>query len=374
MSHADMITPFSASVGRNCLHWALTNTQSALRAATLNVPALQPTPLLKRSLQTTPCATIASISEQCPSRGGFQSLGRDDLQHSSLPRLRGIHSQPYWGKSVFLSPASSSSSLFSPTPQCHGGTAAAHASGRNSQPSTQSRCSSSDSASTSSRSADESVEPPSESGVRVAVGSIHLIMGPMFAGKTTALLARMQDAVSAGKKIALVKSGIDVRYGLTDVVSHDGTRMPCLAVNTLQDFRTTIGDAEYDELEVIGIDEAQFFSDLDAFCRQAADRDHKELVVAGLDGDFKRRKFGQLLDLVPTADSIVKLSATCELCKQPASFTLRTTEETETQVVGGADKYMPVCRKHWVEGTYAIKMARTFLRRSKVGEPAPAAK
>jgi thymidine kinase len=61
----------------------------------------------------------------------------------------------------------------------------------------------------------------------------------------------------------------------------------------------------------------------------------------------------------------VKLSAICELCQQPASFTLRTTEETETQVVGGADKYMPVCRKHWVEGSYAVEVARTFLQRKE---------
>lgn len=190
-----MITPFSAGVGRKCLHWALTNTQSMVRATALNVPALQPTLLLNISLQTTPCAAIASTSEQILTRGGFQSLGREDLQSR---RLRGVHSQSCSAISVFPSLASSSSSLFSSPTRCPGGTAVACARDPF-EALHQKRCSSSDSASTSSRSDDESVEPPVENGVRVAVGSIHLIMGPMFAGKTTALLARMQDAVSSGK-------------------------------------------------------------------------------------------------------------------------------------------------------------------------------
>ncbi|TQE02472.1 hypothetical protein C1H46_011880 [Malus baccata] len=115
------------------------------------------------------------------------------------------------------------------------------------------------------------------------------------------------------------------------------------------------------ELDVIGIDEAQFFEDLYDFCSEAADRDGKKVIVAGLDGDYLRRKFGSVLDVVPLADSVTKLTARCELCGKRAFFTLRKTEEMQTELIGGADVYMPVCRQHYVAGQVAIEAARVVL-------------
>nr|XP_018678880.1 PREDICTED: thymidine kinase-like isoform X1 [Musa acuminata subsp. malaccensis] len=197
---------------------------------------------------------------------------------------------------------------------------------------------------------------------RSPFGEIHVILGPMFAGKTTALLRRMQDEVDCGSRsVAMVKSDRDTRYGLDSVVTHDGMKMPCFALSELSSFRDKLGTEAYDKLNVIGIDEAQFFEDLYDFCCNAADHDGKIVVVAGLDGDYLRKSFGSVLDIVPLADSVTKLTAWCEICGRRAFFTLRKTNETLTELIGGADVYMPVCREHYVDGQVAIEATRTIL-------------
>ncbi|CAL4931819.1 unnamed protein product [Urochloa decumbens] len=192
-------------------------------------------------------------------------------------------------------------------------------------------------------------------------GEIHVIVGPMFAGKTTALLRRVQAEVGSGRTVALIKSDKDNRYGLDSVVTHDGTKMECWALSELSNFHEKLGMEAYDKVDVIGIDEAQFFDDLYDFCCKAADRDGKIVVVAGLDGDYKRKKFGSVLDIVPLADSVTKLTARCELCGRRAFFTLRKTQETKTELIGGADVYMPVCRQHYMDGQVVIEATRVVL-------------
>ncbi|NP_001296781.1 thymidine kinase [Zea mays] len=209
---------------------------------------------------------------------------------------------------------------------------------------------------------------PSRVGGRAAMevraaqsGEIHVIVGPMFAGKTTALLRRVQAEAGNGRSVALIKSDKDNRYGLDSVVTHDGTKMACWALSELSSFHDKLGIEAYNKVDVIGIDEAQFFDDLYDFCCKAADRDGKIVVVAGLDGDYKRRKFGSILDIVPLADSVTKLTARCELCGRRAFFTLRKTQETKTELIGGADVYMPVCRQHYMDGQIVIEATRIVL-------------
>nr|ACU23150.1 unknown [Glycine max] len=184
-------------------------------------------------------------------------------------------------------------------------------------------------------------------------GEVHVIVGPMFAGKTTALLCRIESELNAAKNVVLLKSSKDTRYAIDSVVTHDGIKFPCRALPDLLSFREKHGDDAYQKLDVIGIDEAQFFEDLYEFCCKAADEDGKTVIVAGLDGDYLRRSFGSVLHIIPLADSVTKLTARCELCGKRAFFTLRKTEQRETELIGGADLYMPVCRLHYLNSQVA---------------------
>ncbi|KAJ1422768.1 Thymidine kinase [Sesbania bispinosa] len=188
-------------------------------------------------------------------------------------------------------------------------------------------------------------------------GEIHLFVGPMFAGKTTSLLRRIKSEVDNGRNVAMLKSSKDTRYAIDSVVTHDGIKFPCWALPDLLSFRENYGDEAYQKLDVIGIDEAQFFDDLYEFCCKAADDDGKIVIVAGLDGDYLRRSFGSVLHIIPLADTVTKLTARCELCGKRAFFTLRKTEETQTELIGGADVYMPVCRYHYLKSQVVMDAA-----------------
>ncbi|KAI7733385.1 hypothetical protein M8C21_033682 [Ambrosia artemisiifolia] len=177
----------------------------------------------------------------------------------------------------------------------------------------------------------------------------------MFAGKTTALLRRIKSEATNGRNIAMIKSNKDTRYAIDSVVTHDGTKYPCWALPDLLSFKQNLGEAAYGKVDVIGIDEAQFFDDLYEFCCKAADLDGKIVIVAGLDGDYLRRNFGPVLDIVPLADTVTKLTARCELCGKKAHFTFRKTNDTKTELIGGADMYMPVCRQHYVNNGHMVK-------------------
>ncbi|XP_020518872.1 pentatricopeptide repeat-containing protein At4g16470 [Amborella trichopoda] len=170
------------------------------------------------------------------------------------------------------------------------------------------------------------------------------------------------------ESVAVIKSDKDNRYGLNSIVTHDGEKMSCWAMADLLTFKTKLGFDAYSKLDVIGIDEAQFFGDLYDFCRMAADYDGKTLIVAGLDGDYLRKSFGSMLDIIPLADSVTKLTASCELCGKKAFFTLRKTGDTQKELIGGADIYMPVCRQHYVSGQVVIEAARNVLESQQIQE------
>ncbi|KAK3001764.1 hypothetical protein RJ639_021529 [Escallonia herrerae] len=185
------------------------------------------------------------------------------------------------------------------------------------------------------------------------------------------------------RSVAIIKSNKDTRYGLDSVVTHDGEKLPCWPLADLSSFRQKIGLHAYNKLDVIGIDEAQFFGDLHDFCSKAADVDGKTVIVAGLDGDYLRDnvilKFCHLMVLPRLqeelwfrtrynshCDSVTKLSARCELCGKQALFTLRKTQETERELIAGADVYMPVCRKHYVSGQVVKEATRIVLETEHV--------
>lgn len=180
------------------------------------------------------------------------------------------------------------------------------------------------------------------------VGSVHLILGPMFAGKTTRLLERvkqLEESVSAN--VLLLKSDKDTRYAKDKVVTHDGRGRECFLVKSLEleVVVKTVGERKWNECDVVAVDEAQFLTNLYEFCRVAADEHDKIVLVAGLNGDFKRETFGEVQETLPLCDSVTKLTAKCK-CGRPALFSKRIVNVGDGQeLVGGADKYLPACRR-----------------------------
>jgi len=159
-------------------------------------------------------------------------------------------------------------------------------------------------------------------------------------------LKRAREQVDQGKSVLLVKSSVDGRYSASEVVTHTGDRQACVVVETLGQL---VGDPRLEAADVVAIDEAQFFGDLAEFVVHAADVRRKLVLVAGLSGDFRRRPFGQMGELVSLADSLDTLAAECAMCGGPARFTVRLTGGSDVTEVGGAERYQPVCRGHYRE-------------------------
>ncbi|KAI4832697.1 hypothetical protein KUCAC02_015652 [Chaenocephalus aceratus] len=174
---------------------------------------------------------------------------------------------------------------------------------------------------------------------RKARGQIQIIFGPMFSGKSTELLRRVRRFQIAQYNCLVIKYAKDTRYSDTGVATHDKNIMEAVPANRLGDLRPQALQAC-----VIGIDEGQFFTDTVEFCEEMANLG-KIVIVAALDGTFQRKPFGNILNLIPLAESVVKLHAVCMQCYKEAAYTKRIGAEKEVEVIGGTDKYQAVCRK-----------------------------
>ena len=185
--------------------------------------------------------------------------------------------------------------------------------------------------------------------------SLELIIGPMFAGKSSAVLQRIRRANVINRKVFIVTSIIDTRYDAKggSVYTHDkeSVRANSLGVNKLDDIFKL---GEFHHADLIIIEEAQFFNGLYDIVRGTVEVFRKDVIVVGLDGDSDRRPFGEILQLIPLADRITRLTALCKKCADGTEgiFTLLNSEEEAEKkgqiYVGGADKYMAVCRKHYL--------------------------
>ena len=195
---------------------------------------------------------------------------------------------------------------------------------------------------------DDDDDDETETSTQKGVGSVHLILGPMFAGKTTHLLDRVRRLEeSAAANVLLLKSDKDTRYARNKVVTHDGRGRECFPVTSLEVdvVVNAVGEKKWRECDVVAVDEAQFLTNLYEFCRVAADEHDKIVLVAGLNGDFKRETFGEVQETLPLCDSVTKLTAKCK-CGRPALFSKRIVNAGDGQeLVGGADKYLPACRR-----------------------------
>ena len=141
----------------------------------------------------------------------------------------------------------------------------------------------------------------------------------------------------------IVKYAKDVRYDEEGIATHCGMKIPATVSTTkLEEITNNILKEDYD---VIGIDEGQFFPDVVTWAEKMANLG-KVVVVAALDGTFQRKPFGNILSLIPLAEEVTKLKAVCMNCFDEAAFSKRITSDDEgkVEVIGGADKYMAVCR------------------------------
>ncbi len=178
-------------------------------------------------------------------------------------------------------------------------------------------------------------------------GCLTVVCGSMYAGKSEELIRRARRALYAKLKVQVFKPEIDRRFDEAKVVSHMGVRHDAVPVTGVEDLRAAIED----DTDVICIEEAQFFdSTLVDLCVDLADSG-RQVVVAGLDQDFRRRPFGPMPELLAVADEVVKLRAICMKCGQAASHTYRTVDgrpahwDDPIVLVGATESYEARCRR-----------------------------
>jgi len=170
-------------------------------------------------------------------------------------------------------------------------------------------------------------------------GSIEVICGSMFSGKTEELIRRLRRAQIARLKVEIFKPRTDNRFHETDVVSHDANSIPSTPVDNSSAILLLGSD-----VQVVGIDEAQFFDEeLPNVCNMLANRGVR-VIVAGLDMDFKGKPFGPMPALMAIAESVTKVHAVCVKCGNPALYSYRLVSNADTVLLGEKESYEPRCR------------------------------
>ena len=188
--------------------------------------------------------------------------------------------------------------------------------------------------------------------------SLHIIIGPMFAGKSTYLINTIQslldnsisikDKKQTLESILIINHSSDKRYSSkSEICTHDNKKMSSLSLNKLEEVFTNT-EISIDNKIYIIIDEGQFFNDLYESVKILLIKYKKKIYIGGLDGDYKQEQFhtSRLFDLIPYATTITKLTAKCVECNDIAPFTKRIVNYGEQILVGGADSYKPVCLNH----------------------------
>lgn len=178
--------------------------------------------------------------------------------------------------------------------------------------------------------------------------SLEIVLGPMFSGKSSYALAYIRKQKAIQRNVLAVKPAIDNRYSQQDeIVTHNQERVPCI----VWDSTTPLSPNRFMlQADCVVVEEAQFFKGLPTFCEYMLGIG-KHLVLVGLDGDAHRQPFREILDCIPHANKVVKLSALCLRCKDgteaPYTRYKENSDQTGSQVdVGGAEKYEAVCLRH----------------------------
>ena len=178
--------------------------------------------------------------------------------------------------------------------------------------------------------------------------SLEIVLGPMFAGKSSYILSSLRRYEAIGWPVLSITSTLDTRYETDAIHSHNHESHSAISTDLLTPLLMT---ASFAEARLLVIEEAQFFKDLYPFVYQAVDVCGKDVLVVGLDGDSERRPFGRIAEIIPLCDKITKLTAMCKMCGNgtPAIFTHRHRKDADTSIikVGEADTYEALCRRHY---------------------------
>ena len=179
-------------------------------------------------------------------------------------------------------------------------------------------------------------------------GWIEVVCGSMFSGKTEELLRRIKRATFANQKVELFKPAIDVRYDEEEVVSHDANSMQSTPVHNSAEILLYVN---METVEVVGIDEVQFFDDgVVDVCNQLANNGIR-VIVAGLDMDYLGKPFGCMPKLLSVAEYVTKTHAICVKCGDLAQFSHRLVASDRQVLLGEKDSYEPLCRHCYNEVT-----------------------
>jgi len=182
--------------------------------------------------------------------------------------------------------------------------------------------------------------------IRYHSGWIEVICGSMFSGKTEELIRRLRRALIAKQKVEIFKPSIDNRYSVENIVSHNENEIRCTVIQSSQEL-LLLGQG----IEVVGIDEAQFFDEGLVDAVQYLANGGVRVIIAGLDQDYLGRPFGTMPDLMAVAEYVTKVHAICAVCGNLANHSYRiASKEKNTILIGEKDKYEPRCRKCFFEG------------------------
>jgi thymidine kinase len=177
-------------------------------------------------------------------------------------------------------------------------------------------------------------------------GVLEVITGPMFSGKSEELIRRLKRARIARQRVACFKPDIDLRYHRTSIASHSEQTHEAVTVATVAHLRESL-DPRLAEIDVVGIDEVQFFDPAILPLAVELIALGKRVLMAGLDTTFTAEPFGPVPALMAIADKVTKLSAVCMVCGQAAIHTQRLGQSQELVVVGAAGLYEARCRAHF---------------------------
>ena len=171
-------------------------------------------------------------------------------------------------------------------------------------------------------------------------GSVEVITGCMFAGKTEELIRRLKRAKFAHQKVGIFKPAMEKRFSEGDVVSHNATSISSISVHRPDEILLSTNG-----LDVVCIDEAQFFDMLIVdVCNTLANQGLR-VIVAGLDKDFRGNPFGPMPALMACAEYVTKLHAICVRCGSLAQYSFRTAQDDHLVLLGSEETYEPLCRK-----------------------------